>query len=57
MADEQEYRRLATEARAKALHAVDPYDKRTQFLVAQRYDVLADRVRRKEQAPKLDKSA
>jgi len=43
---ETEYRRLATEARAKALAATDAYDKRTYLLVAQRYDVLAERARR-----------
>jgi hypothetical protein len=50
MSDEQEYRRLATEARAKALASNDPYDKRTFLLVAQRYDVLAHRAQRLEQA-------
>lgn len=43
---EADYRRLATEARAKALAAIDAYDKRTYLLVAQRYDVLAERARR-----------
>jgi hypothetical protein len=46
MSSEEDYRRLATEARAQALASLDPYDKRTFLLVAQRYDVLADRLRR-----------
>lgn len=43
---EADYRRRAIEARATALAAIDAYDKRTYLLVAQRYDVLAERARR-----------
>jgi hypothetical protein len=58
MADEQEYRRLAAEARSKALQGIGPYDKRTFLLVAQRYDVLADRARRiAKAARRFNKSA
>jgi hypothetical protein len=57
VSSEEEYRRLATEARAKALGALDPYDKRTFLLVAQRYDVLADRMRRIAEMAKTAKTA
>jgi hypothetical protein len=57
MSSEEEYRRLATEVRARALQTVDPYAKRVLLLVGQRYDELAARARRMEQAPKLNKSA
>ena len=40
---EGEYRWLETGARAKARAATDAYDKRTYLLVAQRYDMVAER--------------
>jgi hypothetical protein len=43
--EEERYRRLAAEARTHAEQATDAYDKRTLLLVAQRYDVLADRAK------------
>jgi hypothetical protein len=43
---EAEYCRLASDARAKVLVSTDAYDKRTYLLMAQRYDVLAERARR-----------
>ena len=52
--EEQRYRALATEARAEAERAADPYNKRTLLLVAQRYDVLADRARARDQNKKAD---
>lgn len=54
MSEEERYRQLATDARAKALQATDAYDKRTLLLVAQRYDVLAERAKKH---PPLEKSA
>ena len=54
MSEEERYRLLATEMRANALKATDPYDKWTLLLVAQRYDVLAKRAKPREA---LDKSA
>jgi hypothetical protein len=57
MSDEEEYRKLADAERAKAQAATDPYEKRTILLVAQRYDVLADRAKRRAQAAEgLDKT-
>lgn len=52
--EEERYRKLAAEARANALHAADAYEKRTLLLVAQRYEILAERA--KGRRP-LDKSA
>jgi len=43
--EERNYRNLAAQARGNAEHAADAYDKRTLLLVAQRYDVLAERAR------------
>ncbi|HXR87881.1 MAG TPA: hypothetical protein VN728_12950 [Stellaceae bacterium] len=43
--EEERYRKLAAEARANAANAADAYEKRTLLLVAQRYEVLAERAR------------
>jgi hypothetical protein len=48
----ERYRKLAAEARADATHAIDAYDKRTLLLVAQRYEVLAERARIREREKK-----
>jgi hypothetical protein len=45
--DEERYSKLAAEARANAQHATDAYDKRTFLLVAQRYEILAERAKRR----------
>lgn len=52
--EEERYRKLAAEARASARDATDAYDKRTLLLVAQRYDTLAERAKKR---PPLDQSA
>jgi hypothetical protein len=47
LSEEERYRQLAAEARASAARATDAYDKRTLLLVAQRYDILAERAKRR----------
>ena len=56
MSEAEKYRQLALETRAKALQTMDAYDKRTLLLVAQRYDVLVERARRREEAAKHRKN-
>lgn len=46
MTAEEQYRQMATEARAEADTETDPYKKRQLQLSAQHYDVLADRAKR-----------
>lgn len=45
---EQHSRKLASETRASAEFLLDPYSKRTLLLIAQRYDMLAERAQRQE---------
>jgi hypothetical protein len=52
LSEEERYRHLAAQARTDAERASDAYDKRTLLLVAQRYDVLADRARTRQQDKK-----
>ena len=52
--EENRYRQLAAEARANAEQASDAYEKRNLLLMAQRYDVLAERAKKRAQ---LGKSA
>jgi len=45
-------RKLATDARASAEFLLDPYSKRTLLLIAQRYEMLAERAPRQEDEAK-----
>lgn len=48
---------LAREARARAGALGDPFSKRTMLIIAQRYELLAERAGRVAKKPTPDKSA
>jgi hypothetical protein len=48
VSEEEKFRQLAAEARADAERATDPYNKRTLLLIAQRYEMMAERAKARD---------